>query len=161
MNIINICNTYSRPFFTKYQFHHNLYVDRTGTATEFATHYLLTNRCRVLQSSQSDCSICNRLPVLFHQGNVQIIILYMQYYTIIYYIIIYYIILYITLQFSLHYICICISPAKAMQTWLSNRHIFLTVLGSCSLGTAFLSTARTTRSLPRTPTYVKNFSNLK
>ena len=154
MNIINICNTYSRPFFTKYQFHHNLYVDRTGTATEFATHYLLTNRCRVLQSSQSDCSICNRLPVRFHQGNVQIIISSI-------YSIQYYIILYITLQFSLHYICICISPAKAMQTWLSNRHIFLTVLGSCSLGTAFLSTARTTRSLPRTPTYVKNFSNLK
>ena len=44
-------------------------------------------------------------------------------------------------------------PAKAKHTWLSSKHIFLTVLGSWSLGTAFLSTANTTKSLPRTPTY--------
>ena len=44
-------------------------------------------------------------------------------------------------------------PAKAMTTWSSSEQIFLTVLGSWSLATAFLSTPRTTMFLPRTPTY--------
>lgn len=44
-------------------------------------------------------------------------------------------------------------PAKARATWSSNKAIFLTVLSSWSLATAFFSTPNTTMSFPLTPTY--------
>lgn len=49
-------------------------------------------------------------------------------------------------------------PAKANATWSSNKAIFLTVLSSCSLATAFFSTPRTTMFFPRTPTCNNNIS---
>ena len=50
-----------------------------------------------------------------------------------------------------------VSPANAIMTWSSSRHIFWTVRSSCSLATAFFSTPSTTTPGPRTPTAVEPF----
>lgn len=58
-----------------------------------------------------------------------------------------------------------VSPAKAITTWSSSRHILRTVLSSWSLATDFFSTPRTMRSFPLMPTWkmlviVKRMSRL-
>ena len=49
-------------------------------------------------------------------------------------------------------------PANDMQIWSSRLHILRTVLASCSCATALFSTAITSISSPRTPTYGHHMS---